>query len=194
LAEHQPNQENIWKKWVELSAPDPGEAGTSANMAGATATTALSTDAHGKRTKNGKKKRDANEPKQPLSSYMLYCAERRLSMEKGSFADGKEISKELGRGWQQLPPEEKYRFKDSAEMLRKEYKIAMQKYREEKLLEGGNVVSVIGRVAEEAVIVEEAELDETVGRDDEDKVEISEGEGRNEREEDSSQFSDDSFL
>jgi hypothetical protein len=109
---------------------------------------------------------------------MLYCAERRLSMEKGSFADGKEISKELGRGWQELPPEEKGRFKDGAEGLRKEYTIAVQKYREKKLLEEMTVVSATGTVAEGAVVGEEAELDETVGRDDEDKVGISEGEER----------------
>ena len=58
-----------------------------------------------------KKKKDPNEPKQPLSAYFLFSQEERLKVkgENPSYSIC-EIAKELGRRWADMAPEVKQRY------------------------------------------------------------------------------------
>ena len=58
-----------------------------------------------------KKKKDPNEPKQPLSAYFLFSQEERLKV-KGQNPSYSicEIAKELGRRWADMAPEVKQRY------------------------------------------------------------------------------------
>ncbi|KAK3797934.1 hypothetical protein RRG08_014012 [Elysia crispata] len=82
--------------------------------------------------KRGKKSgavKDSNAPKQPLSGYMRYVAERREQMRVNqpnlSFV---EINKQLGGEWNALAIHEKQRYLDEAEREREKYTKDLEAY------------------------------------------------------------------
>jgi hypothetical protein len=75
-----------------------------------------------KKKKTKKAKKDPNEPKKPLSSYMIFCSEKREEAKKQN-PDMKltEISKVLGAEWKELSDKEKKVYQDKAEEAKSAY-------------------------------------------------------------------------
>ena len=60
------------------------------------------------RSSSSKSKKDPNAPKQPMTSYLLYCADVRdkIKIEHPQLTQ-REIASEMGRRWKELTPEMK---------------------------------------------------------------------------------------
>lgn len=88
-----------------------------------------------KKVESGKKKKtkDPNQPKKPLSSFMLYSAALRATIkaENPEFSIG-DIGKELGRRWKELSSEDKAPFENDAKRLKAEYVEKMKAYKQGK--------------------------------------------------------------
>lgn len=69
-----------------------------------------------------KRKRDPNSPKKPLSAYMLYCKDAREEL-KDSQPDlkGKDVMREMAKGWKKLSDDEKAPYEAEAEAAREKY-------------------------------------------------------------------------
>ena len=88
-------------------------------------------DAEMSNYKPGKKKKDPNAPKQPLSAYFIFSTEERLKVKEGnpsfSICD---VAKELGRRWAEMDPAVKQQYQTRAEEERQKYDNDMAAYRQ----------------------------------------------------------------
>ncbi|KAI8902230.1 high mobility group box domain-containing protein [Globomyces pollinis-pini] len=90
-----------------------------------------------KRKRGVKKVRDPNQPKLPLSSYLLYVRDQRIEMKDADIhMDPKAILQEIGKRWQSLDAESKQEYIEEAAILKDQYKKDLEKYKASLLLTG----------------------------------------------------------
>ena len=86
------------------------------------ATAGVKEEGGGKKTKTGRKKKDPNAPKRPLSAYLLFCGKERAKVTSSNpEMKGRAVMTELGARWGRLSDEAKTPFKDEAAGLAKTY-------------------------------------------------------------------------
>jgi hypothetical protein len=74
------------------------------------------------RTTKGKKQKDPNAPKRPLSAYFLFSAAERAKIKEAHPDFGvTEIAKELGKRWKTISAADKKPFETKAAKLKAEY-------------------------------------------------------------------------
>ena len=109
-------QDEVLRTWM---ARGGGEGGSRNNMG--------QCDGGGVR---GKKTRDPDEPKQPLSSFMLFRAEQEAEVKRELPSLGpKDVMRELGKRWRLLEKEEKEVYLARAGQLSLTYKEDLASYR-----------------------------------------------------------------
>jgi upstream-binding transcription factor len=82
------------------------------------------------KVRNVKKERDPEQPRQPLSSYLLFVAKRREELAGAENPlSPKELLRALGDEWNALSEKRKQKYKRRADALRAQYKIDMDEYR-----------------------------------------------------------------
>jgi len=100
------------------SASDAVDAG----MQNDAAMAAVKEEGGGKKTKTGRKKKDPNAPKRPLSAYLLFCGKERAKVTASNpEMKGRAVMTELGARWGRLSDEAKKPFQNEAEGLAKTY-------------------------------------------------------------------------
>lgn len=77
-----------------------------------------------------KKRRNADQPKKPLSAFFLYSAKRRpdLKVKNPEMKLG-DFAKVIGSEWREMTDDDKKPFADSAAILKEEYVKAMETYK-----------------------------------------------------------------
>merc|ERR1719228_2398536 len=82
-----------------------------------------------KDTKKGKKEKDPNKPKRPLSGYFLFMADERNKVreEHPDWKTG-DIGKELGKRWNTLDANRKKKYQDQADKAKAKYDKEMETY------------------------------------------------------------------
>jgi hypothetical protein len=102
-------QEAVWKQWCERLK---------------------SVTAADKESKKKRKVKDPNEPKKPLSAFMLYKDDN-MAFLKSEQPDLKptEVMQELGRHWGVLEQEEKQAYMGRATSMKQEYEAEMRRYK-----------------------------------------------------------------
>ncbi|BFZ58768.1 hypothetical protein PYCC9005_005833 [Savitreella phatthalungensis] len=83
--------------------------------------------------RGGKKEKDPNAPKRPLSSYMLFTQDHRevVKAENPDIAFGA-IGKALGDKWKSMSDAEKKPYEDKAKKAKADYETAKAKYEKSK--------------------------------------------------------------
>merc|ERR1712125_221784 len=82
------------------------------------------------RSKSNKKPKDPNKPKNPLSSYLLYCNEVRAKfMEENKGQSMGKISKLISAEWKSLSEEDKKPYVDESVKLRAKWKEELEEYK-----------------------------------------------------------------
>lgn len=95
----------------------------------ASASRALNTVA-GSNPPKHKVKKDPNAPKQPMTSYLLFCQDVRASVkEKNPEMTQRSVAIEMGRLWKDLDQKEKEKYDIAAQKRRDEYNNEMNEYR-----------------------------------------------------------------
>ena len=114
-------QDAIYKSWLEKGG---GEGGSRESGEG---------DGGVVRGRKVKKTRDPDEPKRPVSCFMLYQAEKKDEVKKELPSLGsKDIMKELGRRWAALEKEEKEMYLSRANQLFQVYQQDLASYKARK--------------------------------------------------------------
>ena len=105
------------KRWVERGGGQGGIAGQS----------------DGSGAKGKKRVRDPDEPKKPVSSFMLYLAEKKdeVKREQPSL-NSRDVSREVGRRWGLLEREEKQVYQERYNGMLVAYKVDLATYRVRK--------------------------------------------------------------
>merc|ERR1711898_21176 len=87
-----------------------------------------------KAKKVGKKPKDQNAPKRPLSAYMLFSADNRdeVTEEVGSASDVTVIAKKLGQRWANASEDDKAEYQAQAADLKVDYEEGLAKYKKSK--------------------------------------------------------------
>jgi hypothetical protein len=80
-----------------------------------------------------RKRKDPNEPKRPLSTFFLFCHDKRPIVRQlyPSFSVG-EVRKELGERWSKVTTKVKKLYELRADRDKKRYEIEMENYRNKK--------------------------------------------------------------
>ena len=116
-------QDAVLRSWLEKGG---GEGGSREDGEG-------QGDGGGVKGKKAKKTREPDEPKRPLSSFMIYQAEKKDEVKKELPSLGsKDIMKELGRRWAALEKEEKEVYLARANQLFLAYQQDMASYKARK--------------------------------------------------------------
>lgn len=117
------------QKYVEQAAPDKERYAKEME--------AYKTATSGKRSKKSKK--DSDKPKQPSSTYILFSnAKRPEFKEKNPGIGIGDLSKLIGKAWQELSDEDKQPFKEEADKLKAKYLEDLEVWRLKKIAEGGD--------------------------------------------------------
>ena len=115
-------QDEVLRTWLERGGGEGGSRDTMGQC-----------DGGGAGVKKVKKTRDPDEPKQPLSSFLLFRAEKEAEVKKELPSLGpRDIMKELGKRWRLLEKEEKEVYLARAAQLALAYKEEMASYRAQK--------------------------------------------------------------
>jgi len=81
-----------------------------------------------------RKKKDPNEPKRPLSSYMLFCQDHREEAKEkvGKGASITEVAKRMGKMWGKISSDDKKKYERKHVKAKEQYEKEMKKYRKKK--------------------------------------------------------------
>jgi len=110
-------QDQLWEMWVTIPS---GKKGKNSND-----------------TNKVKKVKDPNAPKKPPNAYFLFQTEMREQMKKkvevdaAAQVDHKQFMSSVADQWKALDQEQKQPFIDRQEILKAEYKVAMEKYKKD---------------------------------------------------------------
>ena len=77
-------------------------------------------------TKRGRKKKDPNAPKGPLSAYIYFFSEMRSKLPGTNSSDA---SAHIGKQWKELTPEQKKKYEDLSEKDKERYRKEMAEYK-----------------------------------------------------------------
>ena len=77
-------------------------------------------------TKRGRKKKDPNAPKGPLSAYIYFFSEMRSKLPGTNSSDA---SAHIGKQWKELTPEQKKKYEDLSEKDKERYRKEMTEYK-----------------------------------------------------------------
>ncbi|KAF3773817.1 High mobility group B protein 13 [Nymphaea thermarum] len=94
-------------------------------------------DADKEAKKKGKEK-DPLKPKKPLSSFFLYCNERRAALVAQN-NNVLEISKIVGEEWKNMTEEERTPYEEAAKKEKEQYSLEMELYKQKKAEEEENI-------------------------------------------------------
>ncbi|KAI8325612.1 hypothetical protein GQ54DRAFT_244555, partial [Martensiomyces pterosporus] len=81
------------------------------------------------KTASGRSKRDPNQPKKPMTAYLLFSNDHRADFRKAfPEAPSQEIAKKLGDAWKTTSAEEREKYIAQHSALKKEYIVELAKY------------------------------------------------------------------